>query len=342
MSIDLTPEQRHHQQRSTLLRLVPNTTGLSPNPGFGSSSLNEEDNQLTESAISLKVTDKVRQFGKMTCDCESFLLSGQKRNKDGTQGSTEGASSCVSQLEKFNLQLAKASYFSRGPKLTQENSTSAELKIGNCPLDDSEEDHAHSFVQARQPACPKKASCQSDSESCDDSECSGIELSLENSSDSSSKNSSSFNCQNEVKPLKAKEKVKGDLRLDEPNFSDSSSCNFSFEYLHDDDMEEGAGPVGHPPALDHQVIDQLASIRSVCTAQPLLQTGSRGHCSSMSQTGKPAVNCTNKKPSEKVKNISKSFLFLVLNLQSKQVGCPSPPSENHHKSISCPISPGRC
>ena len=63
------------------------------------------------------------------------------------------------------------------------------------------------------------------------SSCSDVEYFLEDNTSCSSQSSLSLDVTNEVTSWQYRQKVKGNLSIDEPSVSDSSSCDFSFEYL---------------------------------------------------------------------------------------------------------------
>ena len=72
-------------------------------------------------------------------------------------------------------------------------------------------------------------------QSSEDSECSGVELSME--CDSMSSTGNVF----QKGPNEQQLNRTGEVCLEEPKFSDSSSCAFSFEYLREDSLQDRRG-----------------------------------------------------------------------------------------------------
>jgi hypothetical protein len=228
--------------------------------------------QLAESTTSVKVSEKdvaKKNFG----GSDYNLSTDPKKRKEDTHCSTQGASTCNSQVKVKNKDKNKVSFFCPVSRLPSENAASAELKhsyrrAGDPdPINNVSMQRLFPLVEAR------KASSKSDSDSCSGSECSGVELSLENSPVSSSVNSIQVPINKKNASWRNKNDQKGNLNLDEPLFSDSSSCDFSFEYLREDKTAECQ--LEHFSISNNVESHQLLENRSLHSIHVTMRTGSR-------------------------------------------------------------------
>lgn len=220
------------------------------------------------------------------CDLDSFMSTVPTKQREDTGCSTQGASTCDSQMEiseAKHTKPPKSSFFAKTQRQAQELPASAELKF--CfSQNEIEQDPCCTLsfldLKQREDSEDKFVTKASDSECSSNSECSGVEMLLEDSSLSSSDRTIGPNHLRGVALEKNKIHQKGNLDIDEPKFSDSSSCNFSFEYLREDCLEEFPCE-NSPNYIDNLKSNNLQGCRSTNSFQTTL-----GSCKRRSQSPK--------------------------------------------------------
>lgn len=259
-------------QRSIHEASLDHENGYSPSRGFKSGQ------PKSDSITSLKITDKLDDANLKVSDLNSLMSIEQTKKKENTGCSTQAASTSVSHLEKSESKPPKSSFFSRLQRPGQDFPASAELKLNfrNCE-EDQDASHAFSFLGSNQREARegKQETRQSDEDDSSDSECSGVELSLADNSKSLSNQSLRPDDRHDVAKGKQKVNPKGNLDIDEPNFSDSSSCNFSFEYLREDNVGECLGDISSEK-IDFFQSYYLSACRSNHPSQTTLGSCKRG------------------------------------------------------------------
>ena len=159
---------------------------------------------------------------------ESLVSSEDKRKLEETRCSTKGATSCLSQIKKPVVH--KASYFGRAFNQVHNDVTLEGLKLSSSTNKQLDGQNTSELYFLKEDLSDSEEINNSNSSLC--SECSDVELFLENNSNSSSNLI--------IKPKNLNENAawadtaRWNLSIDEPSFSSSSSCEFSFEYLKED------------------------------------------------------------------------------------------------------------